>query len=172
MKEEKELKDKNRFGKMQLYKEKKVNKRSQKSHKDKSKNISMKMSYKRDKNNKITPKNIMRKILRTHDTTIKKYNILNINAIIFDQKNHKVATFKNYLIWDESSEFFKRYYKLYESVDRIPKISEYYEEYTLFAPIYFGLDSLILLIMNKWSKKKKNIWNISKIKKMKTAKVK
>jgi hypothetical protein len=155
MKEEKELKDKNRFGKMQLYKEKKVNKRSQKSHKDKSKNISMRMSYKRDKNNKITPKNIMRKILRTHDTTIKKYNILNINAIIFDQKNHKVATFKNYLIWDESSEFFKRYYKLYESVDRIPKISEYYEEYTLFAPIYFGLDSLILLIMNKWSKKKK-----------------
>lgn len=155
MKEEKELKDKNRFGKMQLYKEKKVNKRSQKSHKDKSKNISMKMSYKRDKNNKITPKNIMRKILRAHDTTIKKYNILNINAIIFDQKNHKVATFKNYLIWDESSEFFKRYYKLYESVDRIPKISEYYEEYTLFAPIYFGLDSLILLIMNKWSKKKK-----------------
>ena len=155
MKEEKELKDKNRFGKMQLYKEKKVNKRCQKSHKDKSKKISMKMSYKRDKNNKITPKNIMRKILRTHDTTIKKYNILNINAIIFDQKNHKVATFKNYLIWDESSEFFKRYYKLYESVDRIPKISEYYEEYTLFAPIYFGLDSLILLIMNKWSKKKK-----------------
>ena len=155
MKEGKQLKDQNKFAKIQLYKEKRINKNSHKSHKDKTKNISMKMSYKRDKNNKITPKYIMRKILRTHDTTIKKYNILNINAIIFDQKNHKVATFKNYLIWDETSEFFKRYYKLYESVDRIPKISEYYEEYTLFAPVYFGLDSLILIIMNKWTKKKK-----------------
>ena len=155
MKEGKQLKDQNKFAKIQLYKEKRINKNSHKSHKDKTKNISMKMSYKREKNNKITPKYIMRKILRTHDTTIKKYNILNINAIIFDQKNHKVATFKNYLIWDETSEFFKRYYKLYESVDRIPKISEYYEEYTLFAPVYFGLDSLILIIMNKWTKKKK-----------------
>ena len=155
MKEGKQLKDQNKFAKIQLYKEKRINKNSHKSHKDKTKNISMKMSYKRDKNNKITPKYIMRKILRTHDTTIKKYNVLNINAIIFDQKNHKVATFKNYLIWDETSEFFKRYYKLYESVDRIPKISEYYEEYTLFAPVYFGLDSLILIIMNKWTKKKK-----------------
>ena len=155
MKEGKQLKDQNKFAKIQLYKEKRINKNSHKSHKDKTKNISMKMSYKREKNNKIIPKYIMRKILRTHDTTIKKYNILNINAIIFDQKNHKVATFKNYLIWDETSEFFKRYYKLYESVDRIPKISEYYEEYTLFAPVYFGLDSLILIIMNKWTKKKK-----------------
>ena len=155
MKEGKQLKDQNKFAKIQLYKEKRINKNSHKSHKDKTKNISMKMSYKREKNNKITPKYIMRKILRTHDTTIKKYNVLNINAIIFDQKNHKVATFKNYLIWDETSEFFKRYYKLYESVDRIPKISEYYEEYTLFAPVYFGLDSLILIIMNKWTKKKK-----------------
>lgn len=155
MKEEKELKYKNRFEKILLYKEKRVNKNSHNSYKDKIKNISMKISYKREKNNKITPKYIMRKTLRTHDTTIKKYNTMNINAIIFDQKNHKVATFKNYLIWDETSEFFKRYYQLYESVDRIPKISEYYEEYTLFAPVYFGLDSLILLIMNKWTKKKK-----------------
>ena len=155
MKEEKHLKDKNRYEKIQFIKEKRVNMNSHKSHKDKIKNISMKMSYKREKNNKITPKYVMRKILKSHDTTIKKYNTLNINAIIFDQKNHKVATFKNYLIWDETSEFFKRYYKLYESVDRIPKISEYYEDYTLFAPVYFGLDSLILLIMNKWTKKKK-----------------
>jgi len=155
MKEEKHLKDKNRYEKIQFIKEKRVNMNSHKSHKDKIKNISMKMSYKREKNKKITPKYVMRKILKSHDTTIKKYNTLNINAIIFDQKNHKVATFKNYLIWDETSEFFKRYYKLYESVDRIPKISEYYEDYTLFAPVYFGLDSLILLIMNKWTKKKK-----------------
>ena len=155
MKEGKQLKDQNKFAKIQLYKEKRINKNSHKSHKDKTKNITMKVSYKKEKNNKITPKYIMRKTLRTHDTTIKKYNTFNINAIIFDQKNHKVATFKNYLIWDETSEFFKRYYKLYESVDRIPKISEYYEEYTLFAPVYFGLDSLILIIMNKWTKKKK-----------------
>ena len=54
------------------------------------------------------------------------------------------------------SEFLKRFYKMKESKDRIPKISEYYEKYTLFAPIYFGLDGLVILIMNKWTKRKKN----------------
>ena len=35
--------------------------------------------------------------------------------------------FKNNLIWNETSEFLKRYYKKKETIERIPKISEYYE---------------------------------------------
>ena len=93
--------------------------------------------------------------LRKYQTTQEKYNISIIHSIVFDQKNHIVAEFKNYLLWDETSEFLKRYYKKKESKGRLPKISEYYEKYTLFAPVYFGLNSEIILLMNKFCKRKK-----------------
>ena len=100
---------------------------------------------------KITFKN-----LKKYTTTKRIYNKFIINSIIFDHRIHKVAVFKNNLLWDESSEFLKRFYKKKESKERIPKISEYYEKYTLFPPVYFGLEGLIVIIMNKWTKKKKN----------------
>ena len=93
--------------------------------------------------------------LKKYTTITQKYHIFIINSIIFDQRIHKVAVFKNNLLWDESSEFLKRFYKIKESIERIPKISEYYENYTLFPPVYFGLEGLILIIMNKWTKRKK-----------------
>ena len=100
---------------------------------------------------KITFKN-----LKKYTTTKRTYNKFIINSMIFDRRIHKVAVFKNNLLWDESSEFLKRFYKKKESKERIPKISEYYEKYTLFSPVYFGLEGLIVIIMNKWTKKKKN----------------
>ena len=106
-----------------------------------------------------TPKilyNLIFKNLKKYSTSKKKYNKYIINSIIFDHRIHIVAVFKNNLLWDESSEFLKRFYKNNESFDRIPKISEYYEKYTLFSPVYFGLEGLIVIIMNKWTKKKKN----------------
>ena len=110
-------------------------------------------------NKSITPKFLFKMIyknLKKYSTSKKKYNKFIINSIIFDYRIHKVAVFKNNLLWDESSEFLKRFYKNNESSDRIPKISEYYEKYTLFSPVYFGLEGLIVIIMNKWTKKKKN----------------
>ena len=155
MKEEKNIIYNRRLNNIAVHKLKKTYKNENTLSKDKSKNISPNKITKKHLKKNIIPSMIIQNCLQVHNTTLTKYNILNINAIIFDQKNHKVATFKNYLIWDESSEFFKRYYKLNESTERIPKISEYYEEYTLFAPVYFGFDGLIILIMNKWIKRKK-----------------
>ena len=100
--------------------------------------------------------NLTHKNLKKYSTNKKTYNIFIINNIIFDHRIHKVAVFKNNLLWDESSEFLKRFYKKRECTERIPKISEYYEKYTLFPPVYFGLDGLIVVIMNKWTKRKKN----------------
>ena len=99
---------------------------------------------------------LINKNLKKYITTIRKYRIFIINSIIFDQRIHKVAVFKNNLLWDESSEFLKRFYRNKESIERIPKITEYYEKYTLFPPVYFGLEGLIIIIMNKWTKRKKN----------------
>ena len=107
------------------------------------------------KNNSIFLK-IISQNLQKYKTTKKQYEIYITNSIIYDQKNHKVAVFKDYLLWDENSEFLKRFYKSKEIKDRLPKISEYYEKYTLFAPIYFGFEGLVILIMNKWTKRKKN----------------
>jgi len=94
------------------------------------------------------------KNLQKYNTTITKYNVYITNAIIFDQRNHIVTVFKNYLLWDETSEFLKRYYKKKDNVERLPRIAEYYEQYTLYTPNYFGHEGLIILIMLKYIKRK------------------
>ena len=113
-------------------------------------------SFVNDKNITIKKFSIISKNLKKYSITKKIYNIYIINSIIFDQKNHIVTEFKNYLLWDETSEFLKRFYNLMESLERLPNISQYYETYTLFAPIYFGLEGSLLIIMNEWTRKKKN----------------
>ena len=59
-----------------------------------------------NKNNKITNYNssyiknknfLIFKNLQKYNTTITKYNVYITNAIIFDQRNHIVTVFKNYL---------------------------------------------------------------------------
>ena len=98
---------------------------------------------------------IITKNLKKHSITIKKYYTLLIDSIIFDHKSHMVTQFKNHLLWNENAEFLKRYYELLESLDRLPNISQYYQTYTLFAPVYFGLNNQLIIIMNHWTKKKK-----------------
>ena len=93
--------------------------------------------------------------LKKYSISKNTFNKYIINDIIFDHRNHIVAEFKNYLLWDETSEFLKRYYPKNDIMGRLPKISEYYEQYTLFTPNYLGNDGLILIIMIKAIKRKK-----------------
>ena len=93
--------------------------------------------------------------LKKYSISAKTYNQYIINDIIFDHRNHIVAVFKNYLLWDETSEFLKRYYQKKDIIIRLTKISEYYEQYTLFNPNYLSNDGLIVIIMIKWIKRKK-----------------
>ena len=135
-----------------------IDKKIPKQKKSLIKNISQNNYNGLFKNN-LSPFNlysISYKNLKKYSTSKRKYNIFIINSIIFDQRIHKVAVFKNYLLWDESSEFLKRFYKNNESTQRIPKISEYYVKYTLFPPVYYGFDGSVVIIMNKWTKRKKN----------------
>ena len=111
---------------------------------------------KNNNENKIIKKSsIISQNLKKYSITKKSYDIFIINSIIFDQKIHIVSIFKNYLLWDEASEFLKRFYNGAESLERIPNISQYYQSYTLFAPVYFGLSASITIIMNEWTKNKK-----------------
>ena len=78
-----------------------------------------------------------------------------INDIIYNEKTHYVELFKEFLIFEDLNEFLKRFYKLKESSSRIPNICEYYENYTLYAPIYYSNDYEITKTMVKYTKRKK-----------------
>jgi hypothetical protein len=59
-----------------------------------------------------------------------------INDIIYNEKAHIVAVFKDYLIYDDTSEFLKRFYKVQESKSRLMKIFEFYDSYSKIFPNY------------------------------------
>lgn len=87
--------------------------------------------------------NIKRKI---HQSFVKKYENLNlkynvniIDNIIYNERAHIVAEFKDRLIIDDRGEFLKRYYKFYESLIRLPKFYEYYNLYSKIFPNYTSL---------------------------------
>ena len=62
-----------------------------------------------------------------------------INDIIYNERRHAVAMFKDYLIIDDLSEFLKRFYKMNESLVRLPKYFDYYETYSRIYPNYTAL---------------------------------
>ena len=93
--------------------------------------------------------------LKKHNTSIKQFNSYIINSIVFDLKSHIVALFKEYLLYDETAEFLKRFYKKYESKNRIPQITDYYVKYTLIPPLYFAHEGRIIIILKKFLKRKK-----------------
>lgn len=92
--------------------------------------------------------------LTKYNPTPSTYNTKIINDIIHDERKHIVCLFKNFLFWDETSDFLKRFYFLFESVNRLPQITDYYETYTLFPPVYFAFEDIIK-ILNKNTKRKK-----------------
>jgi hypothetical protein len=47
--------------------------------------------------------------------------------------------FKDYLIFDDVSEFLKRFYTNIEAVERMPRIIEFYEKYSKVFPNYVNL---------------------------------
>ena len=95
----------------------------------------------KEKNNKI--KNIKRKIYQTfikkYEKLSQKYNTNIIDNIIYNERAHIVALFKDRLITDDNGEFLKRYYRLDESALRLPKFFEYYDLYSKIFPNYTSL---------------------------------
>ena len=68
-----------------------------------------------------------------------KYNLFTINNILSNSKCHIVSKFKDYLLYDDISEFLKRFYKGYESGTRLKKISHYFKETSVLYPNYSPL---------------------------------
>ena len=97
----------------------------------------------------------MHRYLRKYNCDSRMYNTKIINDIIYDEKKHIVSLFRNFLLWDETSDFLKRFYYRIESIDRLPRITAYYEQYTLFPPVYFAMDDIVKIMLKNVKKKKK-----------------
>ncbi len=108
-------------------------------------------------NNKILieAKKLMIHNLKKYNVSIEFINKKIITDIIFDERKHIVSIFKNYLLWDEMSDFLNRFYYKHESKNRLPKINHYYEKYTLFPPVYYSLEGVIRIMLKNVKKKKK-----------------
>ena len=92
-----------------------------------------------NKQNKIS-KNLEKTIYTLFNKKYSKmplyYNKYIIDNIIYNEKSHIVAKFKDGLINDDTGEFLKRYYTTSESKCRLPKFFEYYDLYSKIFPNY------------------------------------
>lgn len=94
------------------------------------------------------------RMLRNHQGNLSKFNKNVINSIIYNEKEHIVAEFKDYLIYDDFSEFLKRFYRLNESIQRLPKITEFYENYSKIFPNYTNVPEAKYMYKNIKRKQK------------------
>ena len=82
-------------------------------------------------------KNLLQNSLeRKYCTNKDFYNVKLVNDIIYNEPTHLVAVFKDFLILDDLSEFLKRQYTKEESVQRLPKVYEFYEKFSKVFPNY------------------------------------
>ena len=80
--------------------------------------------------NKIMQKNIRVRYVTTPD----QYNAKVIDDAVNNENTHFVSTFKDFVIYDNIEEFFKRFYNNDESTVRIPKIYNRFYKDSEFIP--------------------------------------
>ena len=83
----------------------------------------------------VIKRNLNKKYLTTRDS----FNSKVINDIIYNENTHTVSVFKDFLIYDDTSEFLKRFYAGHESTQRLPKIYDFYDKYSQVFPNYVVL---------------------------------
>ena len=70
--------------------------------------------------------------IQKHNSTPEIKNIMIINDLIESKENHFISVFKDYLISDYREEFLRRYFKMPEILEIIPKFYIYYKNYLTF----------------------------------------
>lgn len=91
-----------------------------------------------------TIKNIIFQRHKTYNSNQNTWNNKLIRNIIFNEKSHLVSSFKDYLVYDDSFEFLKRYYFRNESQKRMPELILHYSN-TLILPKYSCLSELKIM---------------------------
>ena len=99
--------------------------------------VQKKNNLKEEKKNGINTKinlyqSIISKNLKKYNSNKEIKNVMIISNLIDCRASHFLAIFKDYLIIDYTEEFLRRLYLLNESIDRIPKLFNYYKNYLQF----------------------------------------
>lgn len=58
---------------------------------------------------------------------------------MYNEPRHIVSIFKDYLIFDDFSEYLKRPYTRKESLDRLPKVFDFYQTYSKLFPTFVAM---------------------------------
>ena len=125
------------------------------------------------KNPKKSSKEIIFKVLRqiSYTKLFKKYTSgkfsyskISVNHLIYSDTCEIVARFKDFLIYDDNTEFIRRFYPSEEANPRLKKILIFYETYSKIFPNYLVLKENKYLYRNI-RKKQKMINAINEIKK-------
>ena len=69
----------------------------------------------------------------------RSYNKLMIENLMCNGKCHLVAVFKNYLIQDDISDYFRRFYTYKEAIPRLIKLFKFHQETSVIFPNYTPL---------------------------------
>ena len=91
---------------------------------------------------------------RKYLTSKEYYNIKIINDIIYNEQTRIVSVLEDYLIYDDISEFLKRFYWTRESHERLSRMYEFYEKYSKVFPNYVILPENKYLFKNIEKKQK------------------
>jgi len=76
---------------------------------------------------------------RKYLTSQDYYNAKIVSDIMYNENRHIVSVFKDYLIYDDFSEYLKRFYTRHEAHDRLPKVYDFYERHSKVFPNYVAL---------------------------------
>ena len=93
-----------------------------------------------------------------HEKLFNKYslnynhNIYIINNILSNNKSLVVAKFKELLLYEDLSEFLKRFYRLNEIAPRLKKLYNFFHKYILIQPNYWLLNESKYMISNLYRK--------------------
>ena len=90
--------------------------------------------------------------LYTKYSSENNYNSYITNNILSNNKSLIVAKFKDFLLYEDLSEFMKRFYRLEEIRPRLKKLYNYFHKYTLIQPNYYLLNESKYMISNLFKK--------------------
>ena len=87
-------------------------------------------------------------------TSQEYYNSKIASDIMYNEQRHIVSVFKEYLIFDDFSEYLKRFYTMREASERLPRVFEFYEQYSKVFPNYVAVPESNYMFKNIERKQK------------------
>ena len=94
------------------------------------------------------------KLFKKYSSGDYSYNKITINNLVFNQNCLAVARFKDFLIYDDNTEFLRRFYANKDRKQRLTKILNFYEKYSKIFPNYLVLKENKYLYRNIRKKQK------------------